>query len=165
MNSKIRTLLGLSLAATLTLHAEPVTDWVSTFDPQGNTPRLAVGTESTDSPVVNDADQDCIMANFTSVTLVDYEFIELTGTVSIDSALAGGNFRVGLFDGPAVMEDLANPYLGFYSEAPTGGSTSLKWGPGTNGSHAFGAGTPIVSGYLPGMEREPIKRSRSPSAS
>ena len=53
---------------------------------------------------------------------------------------------VSLFDGPAVMQDVGNPYLGFYTSAPTTGATTLKWGPGTNTSHAFGGGATVVAG-------------------
>lgn len=128
----------------------PVIDWVSIFDPQNNTPRFVGGTAATDSPVTTHADQDSIAANFPAVTLADGDSIELSGTVSVDVSLAGGKFRVGLFSGPLVAQDVGNPYVGLYSEAPTGSATGLKYGNGTHPDHAFGSGMVVSSNFLPG---------------
>lgn len=130
--------------------AVPVTGWVSIFDPQNHTPRLVAGTEATDSPVTTHADQDSIAANFPSITLLDGDSIMMTGTVSLDVSLPHDNFRIGLFSGPVVVQDVGNPYIGIYTAAPTLGPTDLKYGPGTHADHAFGTGTVISNDMLPG---------------
>ena len=159
MNAKFRFLGILTLATTVAGHADPLTGWVSIFDPQNNNPRFVGASAGSDSPVTTDADQDCIMANFPSITLADEEFIIFSGTAEFDVSIPSTNFRVGLFNGPAVTQDVGNPYLGIYSEIPTTGASNLKWGPGTNGSHAFGGGTVIVPAFLPAGGTVPANTS------
>ena len=136
---------------------DAVVGWVSLFDPQGNTPRFVGGSETTNSPVTTDADQDSIAANFTRVDLADNEFIQVTGSVSFSfqsgtSGLASGQFRVGLFNGPPVVQDSGSGYTGFFVGVPTGGSTSSAWfGNGTYSDHPFStsAGYATTIGDIP----------------
>jgi hypothetical protein len=60
--------------------------------------------------------------------LADGDFIQLTGTVTLDAPLASGNFQVGLFDGdhPVVAGSGTN-YAGFWAAAPGTSTTAVKY--------------------------------------
>lgn len=138
---KKTTLFLLASSLTSSLMAEDVTNWVSVFDPQSNTPRFTAGSELTNSPISADADQDSIAANFSAITLADGDSLTLTGSVSFAGigSMAHNQFRIGLFNGATVTEDSGSGYTGFFAGAPSGASAySVFYGNGTNANHPFG---------------------------
>lgn len=144
---RLLTLLLSVIAVALDGSAAPATGWVSIYDPQQNSVRFVGSTATTDSPVTTEADQDAIAANFPSVTLADGDALTVTGRVTLDSALANGQFRVGLFTGPTVTQDVDRPYLGIYSMAPTSNAQALQLSRTT--TNLFGNGIALVNGFLP----------------
>lgn len=126
--------------------SEPVTDWVTIFGDAG----LSGGSEATASPVMTDADADCIAANFPAVDLADGQFIRLNGAVTLDVPLTGKNFRFGLFDGdnPVTPGD-GTGYPGVWLEVPSTLEAKIAEGDGTGSSHPFETPSSITLGPMP----------------
>ena len=94
----------------------PVEGWVTITGDAG----FSGGSAATNAPVTTDADGDVIAANFNTTTLAnDGDFIELTGSISLDVPLVAEQFRWGLFDGdnPVTAGD-GGDYVGYWIGAP-----------------------------------------------
>ena len=96
----------------------PVEDWVTIA---GDT-LYNNNSAGTNSPEADDADGDTIAANFSPVTLAnDGDFIELTGSVTFDTAMRGDQFRWGLYDGDdslTVIGQDSPAWNGYFAFAP-----------------------------------------------
>ncbi len=124
-----------------------VTGWTSIFGDAG----FAEGSSLTGSPVTTGADGDSIAANISSMSLGDGEHLRLTGSVSIDAPLSGGNFRLGLFNGddPVTAGD-GSGYAGIWAEAPGTGASNIANGDGTGSDHPFETASASILGTVPG---------------
>jgi acetyl esterase/lipase len=112
----------------------PASGWVTIFGDAG----FSGGSQGTASPVTTDADADSIAANIDPVNLADGEFIRLTGSLTLDVPMAGGQFRVGLYEGddPVTAGD-GTGYVGIWAEAPATTNTKIAAGDGMGSSHPF----------------------------
>lgn len=118
----------------------PVSGWATLSGDAG----FAASSAATSSPATTDADGDAIAANFDPVTLADGRFIRLTGTVTVNTPLAGNQFRIGLFDGdnPATAGD-GSGYSGIWAGAPDTSSAVIAASDGSGSGHPFDPATTL----------------------
>ena len=134
------------ISTVTTATAEPVTGWAATNGDAG----FSGGSELTNSPVTTSADMDTIAGNFTEVSLVSGDVLELTGSVSFDVPLAGNQFRFGLFDGDVpVVTGQGSGYVGYWVNTPSaaGQNSQLVSANGSTGNPFSGSAATELALY------------------
>ena len=139
----------------------PVEGWVTITGDAG----FSGGSAATNAPVTTDADGDVIAANFSTTTLAnDGDFIELTGSISLDVPLVAEQFRWGLFDGdnPVTAGD-GTGYVGYWIGAPLTNPSFGRLG-SANGSGTNPFSSSATTQLATASGTEPVVAANTPLA-
>lgn len=102
-------------STSMTVSSEEVTNWLDIFDGYNDS---ILSNTNTASPTLTNATKTSIAAKFSEVTLADGESITLSGSMTVNEAIANGSFRIGLFDAPDPLSSSGGDnYVGVYSQA------------------------------------------------